>query len=138
MRRGPAPRSSGGAAIAPGTPGSRPAQVGARLRFRDLLERRLRRPGEDAAGRREARAVTGAVPGPLGAVPPHFAAHVRADRRQRRDVAALVAIGGDALSVQLEDAPVAAGHPAQAAPVRPGEAIADQVVRIVDILIEVI
>src|SRR5688572_25960529 len=73
------------------------------LRF----ERLDRRAVEDRAAELEARAVAGAVPGPVGLVPADQAAHMRAGGGDGVKPALLVAEGGDSLAVYLEDRGVA-------------------------------
>src|SRR6476646_1127624 len=103
-----------------------------------LLQRRLRRSRQHAARRREARAMARAIPRLLGAIPSHLAAHVRADRRELRHLARIAAIRRDPLALQLEDAAFAALERAQASSLRPGESIADQIIRIVDVFLEIV
>src|SRR5262245_53445487 len=69
----------------------------------DLLERRFGRTTEDLAGRLEARAVARAIPGRLGLVPADEAAHVGADRRKRRHLAARISVRRHALFLEGED-----------------------------------
>src|SRR3954453_9619193 len=56
----------------------------------------------------EPRAVAGAVPAALGAVPAHDAAEVRAHRRALQQLAFLGAIGGHLVQAALHDRPRAA------------------------------
>src|SRR5690349_7872992 len=107
----------------------------ARLRW---FERRFRWTGEHLARRCEARAVARTVPRALGVVPFHFASHVGADRRQLRHTSVLVAKHGDAFAVELDDPPFAATDRSQRLRVGTQESIAQHVVRIVDVLLQVI
>src|SRR3712207_721968 len=65
------------------------------------------RPLDHRSGAREARAVAGTVPGPLGRVPLHVATHVRADRRERVELPAFVPVGSGLQAVQPYEPPFA-------------------------------
>src|SRR4029078_1470799 len=115
---------------------SRPGGVSAVL-ARQPLARSFRGAGQDAAGGREAGSVARTVTGMLHVVPAHFASQVRADRREQRRLAVLTAVRGRALPLHFDDLLLAAAHRAQRARLGAGEAIADQVVGIVDVLLEI-
>ena len=99
---------------------------------------RLREAGPSSTrpGGVEARPVARAVPAPLGAVPAHDAAHVRAHRGHRAQRARVVARDRDPLAVHHEHAPAPARHVGDRAPLRPLQAIADEVGREVDVLLQ--
>ena len=86
----------------------------------------------------EPRAMARAVPGALGLIPGDDAAHVRADRRAQRHGSALVAIGGDLRALALDHLPFATLDRAQRSALGAGEAIANQVVRIVGVFLDVV
>src|SRR3712207_8711580 len=65
------------------------------------------RPLDHRSGAREARAVAGTVPRPLGRVPLHVATHVRADRRERVELPAFVPVGSGLPAVQPYEPPFA-------------------------------
>ena len=86
----------------------------------------------------EPRPVARAVPGALGLVPVDDAAHMRADRRALHRRAALVAIHGELLAVHLDDLARSARHLSQRFAFGAGEPIANEVVRVVLVLLEVV
>src|SRR5687768_6493598 len=82
--------------------------------------------------------MAGAVPGALRRVPADDAPHVRAGRGQACDFSGWTAVRGDLRSVTIDDATLAALERAQRSGVAGREAIANQVVRIVGILLEIV
>jgi uncharacterized protein YbjT (DUF2867 family) len=68
-----------------------------------LRQRRFGWPGDDLAGWPEPRAMTGAVPGPIGGVPRHHAPHMGAGRGAERHCPGHFAIRGDLGAVPFDD-----------------------------------
>src|SRR5204862_4478369 len=79
-----------------------------------------------------------AVPGALGLIPGYQTAHVGAHRRPLDRHARLVPVDRDAFSVQVEHAAGSTRHGPERLALRAGDAIADQVVRVVLVLTQVV
>src|SRR4029079_8729611 len=79
-----------------------------------------------------------AVPRVFGVIPSHQTAHVGARRRAQRERAACVAICSDRFALMFDHSSLTTLHRAQRATLRPCESIANQVVRIVRVLLYVI
>src|SRR5438270_6693210 len=103
-----------------------------------LLERRFGRPRDHLSSRLESGAVAWTIPRPLRLVPVDDASHVRARGGHSCDGAARVAVHRQLLAVQMENLPRAAAHRTQRSPFGAGESIADEVIRIVLVLADVI
>src|SRR5262245_60216631 len=82
--------------------------------------------------------MAGTVPCPFGRVPADDTPHVRADSRAERQLPGAVAIRRDLLSLELDDLAFPAPNGAKRAGVGPRKAVANHVVRIVDVLLEVV
>ena len=93
---------SGAVGEADGFPGAltaAPTKIG-NLRF---WKRVFGRAGDHFASRFESRTVTRAIPGFLGRIPVHDAAHVSADGRYLVNFTILISIGGDFLAPGFYD-----------------------------------
>ena len=101
----------------------------------ELLQRVLCRPAEHGTRRVETRAVAGTIPGAIGRVPADEAFEMRADRGTDFHVAFVVAIRCDFPPVQAYDFPSPVVHIVEGVRVGAGDTVADQVVRIIQILL---
>src|SRR5277367_2594370 len=82
--------------------------------------------------------MTWTIPRAFGLVPIHQAPQMRADGGAQAHLALLIAIGSDLLPANLQDLALIATQRANGAPFRYGQAIFQQVVGVIFVLLEVI
>jgi hypothetical protein len=103
----------------------------------DWLQRCLRWPAQHGTSGVKARAVAGTIPGTIGRVPADQAVQMRADRGTDRHVACVIAIRRVFLPLQAHDFSCPVGHVVEGVGVSACETIAEQVVRIIEILLHI-
>src|SRR5678815_692214 len=103
-----------------------------------LRERRLGRPRNDFTRWLEPRSMAWAIPRSFGSVPPDHAPHVCTRRRAEGDGSGRITIRGDLRAVPFDDLASTPLHCANGLRLRPRKAVANHVVRIIDVLFEIV